>query len=202
MKKYYRFFGGRLSTQERWLNEMAHKGYHLVKTSKISYEFEECQPDQYQYSVEFVANQSYKKEREYRDFLEEMGYTVFYKNINLNFSRYKMVWRPYGSGTGQISANPGSYNKELFIVKKKNDGRPFELHTTNTDIAAYYKPIRNAWLTSVILFVALSLWQYISNQTFSKEVIIFGLIGILFLIPVIFYQKEICHFVKAAKAKE
>ncbi|MDF2586952.1 MAG: hypothetical protein K0S41_793 [Anaerocolumna sp.] len=202
MKKYIRFFGGLISTQEKWLNKMAHNGYRLFKTGKITYEFEECQPDEYQYIVEFVANKSFKSEKEYRSFLEEMGYTVFYKNINLNFSRYKLVWRPYGSGAGQISSNPGSYNKELFLVEKKNDGKPFILHTTNSDKAYYYKPIRNSWLSISIVFIVLSIWSLIRNNTISKEVIIFSLIGFLFLLPVIRYQLEIMRFIKASKIAE
>jgi glucan phosphoethanolaminetransferase (alkaline phosphatase superfamily) len=202
MKKCIRFFGGLISTQEKWLNKMAHNGYRLIKASKVSYEFEKCQPDAYQYVVEFVANKSYKSEKEYRSFLEDMGYTVFYKNINLNFSMGKVVWRPYGSGAGQISSNPGSYNKELFIVEKKNDGHSFSLHTTNSDKAAYYKPIRNSWLTLSILLIALCIWMLIGNNTFTKEVIIFGLIGILSFLPVIRYQLEIKRFIKASKIEE
>jgi hypothetical protein len=202
MKKCYRFFGGLLDKQEKWLNKMAHNGYRMIKTGKLSYEFIECQPDQYQYYVEFVAHHSYKREKEYRSFLEDLGYTVFYKNANLNYSYGKVRWRPYGSGTGQITTNPGSYNKELFIVEKKNDGRPYKLHTTNADIAAYYKPIRNSWLTPALLFLVFSIWQYFSNGTFSKEVVFFGLIGIFLLLPVIRYQKEISRFSKAAKTED
>ncbi len=202
MKKCYRFFGGLLDTQEKWLNKMAHSGYRMIKTGKLSYEFMECQPDQYQYCVEFVAHKSYKSEKEYRSFLEDMGYTVFYKNANLNYSTGKVRWRPYGSGFGQVSTNPGSYNKELFIVEKKKDEHPFELHTTNSDTAAYYKRIRNSWLTPTILFSVLSIWQYISSGAISKEVITFGVIGMVLLIPIIRYQKEISYFSKAAKTEE
>ncbi len=202
MKKCYRLFGGMLGTQVKWLNKMAHNGYRLIKTGKLSYEFIECQPDQYQYCIEFVAHKSYKNEKEYRSFLEDMGYTVFYKNVNLNYSIGKVRWRPYGHVTGQISTNPGNYNKELFIVEKKNDGHPFQLHTTNADIAVYYKKIRNSWLTPVILFFGLSLWQYISGRNLTKEVIVFGVIGILLLIPVFCYQKEIIRYSRAAKIEE
>lgn len=202
MKKCYRFFGGLLFTQEKWLNKMAHNGYRLIKTDKLSYEFIECQPDQYQYCIEFVAHKSYNNVKEYRTFLEDMGYTVFYKNANLNYSIGKVRWRPYGYGMGQIATNPGSYNKELLIVEKKNDGHPFALHTSNADKAAYYKPIRNSWFIPVLLFLGLSVWQYITNGTFVKEVVLFGAIGMLLLIPAICYQKEISRMSKAAKIQE
>ena len=50
MKKY-RYFGGFLISQEKWLNKMAQKGYRLVKVGKLLYEFESCTPGQYQYAV-------------------------------------------------------------------------------------------------------------------------------------------------------
>ena len=52
-KKCYRFYGGLLSAQEDWLNKMSAKGYRLIKSEKLLYEFDECKPAQYQYCVEF-----------------------------------------------------------------------------------------------------------------------------------------------------
>lgn len=202
MKKCYRFFGLFLITQEKWLNKMAHKGYRLVKTGKLNYDFEECQPDEYQYCVEFVANKSYQSEKEYRTFLENIGYMIFYKNANLNYSIWKIRWRPYGSGAGQISTKPGSYNKEILIVEKKNDGRPFELHTSNADKSEYFKPIRNTWFCLSIMLVAFSVWRFIHYGTLSKEVILFSVFGALTMIPMFLYQKQINHYTKEAKLEE
>lgn len=194
MKICYRFFGGFLDTQENWLNQMAHKGYRLVKTGKMSYKFEECQPGEYQYAIEFVAQRSYKNEKEYRAFLEELNYKVFYKNANLNFSVGKVKWRPYGSGMGQISTNPGSYNKELLIVEKKNDSKPFELYTNNLDKANYYKPLRKAWLTIVIMLLVFAVWNFIDQGLVSYEAIAFGVLASLCAIPMIRYQNRISTF--------
>jgi hypothetical protein len=202
MKKYCRFFGGFLDAQENWLNKMAQKGYRLISTGKMTYDFEECQPGEYQYAVEFVAQQSFTSAKEYRTFLEELGYKVFYKNINLNFSIGKMKWRPYGRGMGQISTNPGSYNKELFIVEKKNDGKPFNLHTTNYDKANYYKPLRNAWLTIAVMPFAFAVWYYLDKSYVSKEVITFGILGLLCSIPIIKYQKRISFFSRRSNIEE
>lgn len=202
MEKYYRFFGGFLDTQENWLNRMAQEGYRLVKTGGMTYDFEKCQPGEYQYAVEFLAQQSYKSEKEYRHFLEEIGYKVFYKNANLNFSVGKVKWRPYGRGMGQISTNPGSYNKELFIVEKKNDGKPFELHTTNFDKAKYYKPLRNAWLTICIMIFSFAVWQYIDKTVISSEVIVYSTLGLLSSIPMLRYQKRISYFLVKSNIEE
>jgi len=202
MKKCYRFFGGFLDAQETWLNQMAHQGYRLIRTRKVVYEFERCKPDEYQYSIEFVAHKSYKSEKEYKAFLEGLGYKVFYKNANLNFSIGKIKWRPYGSGMGQISTNPGSYNKELFIVEKKNDGRPFELHTINSDKANYYKPLRNAWLTVLLLLFTVSVLEYIDNRFLSYNIIAFVILGLLCTIPTVRYQKRISAFSAHAHIEE
>lgn len=202
MRKYYRFFGGFLNAQEKWLNQMAEKGYRLVRTGKLSYEFIECEPGKYQYCIDFVAGQSYQKVKEYKKFLEDLGYQVFYKNINLNFSIGKVRWRPYGKGTGQIAVNPGNYNKELLIVEKRNDGRSFELHTTNEDKAFYYKSLRNMHLTVAVLFMISSSISFIQTLSFSKGVIVFGLLGILFLIPTILYQNKLSYFSKKSGIEE
>ena len=82
-KKCYRFFGGLLTVQKNWLNKMAEKGYRLIRTGKLLYEFEKCKPGQVQYCVEFIGQKSKANAEDYHDFLEEMGYSVFYKNINL-----------------------------------------------------------------------------------------------------------------------
>lgn len=202
MKTYYRFFGGFLSTQENWLNQMANKGYRLIKTGKLTYEFEACQPGEYQYAVEFVAHQSYQKEKQYRTFLEEMGYKVFFKNANLNYSVAKIKWRPYGRGMGQISTNPGSYNKELLIVEKKDDGKPFELHTTNSDKSNYYKSLRNTWLSIAIMFLAFAGWNCSSKGLLSLDVMAFGILGLASTLATFKYQERMAHYVSCSKVEE
>ena len=202
MKKHFRFFGGFLDAQQNWLNQMAHKGFRLVGTGKMTYEFEPCAPDEYQYAVEFVAQKSYKRETEYRAFLEDLSYRVFYKNANLNFSIGKVKWRPYGRGMGQIATNPGSYNKELFLVEKKNDGRPFALHTTNADQAAYYKPLRNAWLTITAMLFAFAVWIYLDQGLVTAAMLLLILLGLLCAIPTIRYQKRISVFSAQSNIEE
>ena len=85
-KKCYRFFGGLLNAQAKWLNKMSEKGYRLVRTGRVLYEFEECSPDEVTYCVEFIGEKSKENATDYADFLEDMGYKVFFKNINLNYS--------------------------------------------------------------------------------------------------------------------
>lgn len=118
-KKFYRFFGGLLTAQENWLNKMSEKGYCLIRTGKLLYEFEECEPNQVKYCVEFVEQKSKDNAKDYHDFLEEMGYSVFCKNINLNYSVGKVRWRPWAEKGGCIATNAATFNRELLIVKKR-----------------------------------------------------------------------------------
>ena len=94
-KKCYRFFGGLLNAQAKWLNKMSEKGYRLVRTGRVLYEFEECSPDEVTYCVEFIGEKSKENATDYADFLEDMGYKVFFKNINLNYSVGKVRLRPW-----------------------------------------------------------------------------------------------------------
>ena len=173
-KKCYRFFGGLLTVQKNWLNKMAEKGYRLIRTGKLLYEFEKCKPGQVQYCVEFIGQKSKANAEDYHDFLEEMGYSVFYKNINLNYSVGKVRWRPWAE-------------------EKENDGKPFELHTSYEDRANYYSNLRNPWLLLMLMLVAFA--------TVNRSVIL-GIVAVIFLIPVIIYQLQIMKNRHEAKMKE
>jgi len=201
-KKVYRYFFGFLETQQKWLNRMVDNGFRLVRTTKLMYEFEPCDKGEFQYCVEFVGEKSYVKAKEYRQFLEDAGYRTFAKNINLNYSIGKVKWRPWGKGMGQISTSPGSYNKEILILEKANDGKPFKVHTTFHDLADYYKPLRNAYLSTAILGFLLSGWQFFKDRASIAGTIAFGIFGIAFLIPALVYSMQIYKLRKEAEIHE
>ena len=192
-KKCYRFFGGLLTSQANWLNKMSEKGYRLVQAGKMLYEFEECKPNQVQYCVEFIGQKSKAKAQYYRDFLEDMGYKVFYKNINLNYSVGKARWRPWAEKGGRIATNSTTFNRELLIVEKENDGKPFELHTSLEDKESYYCGLRNPWL--FLLFMFAILW--VVNHSLVSLVA-----SVIFVIPVIIYQMQIMKVRREAKTRE
>lgn len=58
----WRFFAGFTGRQTKWLNSMAEKGYRLVKTGKLDYAFDECEPGKYVYAVEYVSDKSLEEE--------------------------------------------------------------------------------------------------------------------------------------------
>ncbi len=156
-KKYYRFFWGFLKRQENWLNQMADKGCRLIRTGRAWYEFAECEPGKYRYAVEFVGEKSKQSATEYASFLEDFGYRVLFKNLNLDYSVGKAIFRPWAKKGGKIATTGGSYNKELLIVEKENDGKPFELHTTDEDIREYKKTIRKPWIFSIVTVLSVIL---------------------------------------------
>ncbi len=193
MKKCYRFFGGLLNAQEKWLNKMADKGYRLIRTSELLYEFEQCGSKRVRYCVEFIGQKSKSSVREYHNFLEDMGYRVFYKNINLNYSVGKIRWRPWAEKCGQIAANGTTFNRELLIVEREDDGKPFSLHTTYEDKQNYYKSVRKPYLFlfafSAILGIVMQAWAW-------------GIFAAAFLVPAIFYQIEVMQLKRQARTKE
>ena len=192
-KKCYRFFGGLLTAQEHWLNKMSEKGYRLIRAEKMLYEFEACKPDQVKYCVEFIAQKSKANASDYHEFLEGMGYKVFYKNINLNYSVGKVRLRPWAEKGGRIATNATTFNRELLIVEKDNDGKPFELHTSYADKEKYYRNLRNPWLFLLLLFALFAL---------IKHSLALGIFSLVSAIPSILYQIQIIVVRQKAKTWE
>ena len=85
-KTVFRYFFDFLDGQEKWLNSMAEQGYRLKKCGRMTYTFDECNPNEYEYAVEFIGDKSYFEGKDYRRYLEGLGFRTFTKNINLNFS--------------------------------------------------------------------------------------------------------------------
>jgi hypothetical protein len=152
-KRVHRYFFDFLDGQKNWLNEQAAQGWRLVKCGQLYYDFESCNPGEYEYTVEFVADRAHGDAREYRGFLESLGYTVFFKNITVGAAYGKVRWRPWAQGKGQFVTAPGGYFNELLIVEKRSDGKPFELHTDLSDKLPLYTRIRNALLMPIFMSV-------------------------------------------------
>ena len=172
---------------------MAKNGYRLIHTGKLLYEFEECKPGQYQYCVEFVGQKAKESADDYACFLEDCGYRVFFKNINLNWSVGKVVVRPWAEQGGRISTNSTTFNRELLIVEKKNDGKPFELHTTYEDKQVYYKSMRRPWIFLFIMFAVLTV---VVRQP------VWGVFAVISLVELIVFQIKLGEFKKQADIKE
>ena len=201
-----RYFFDFVEGQERWLNEMAAKGYRLTGCSIFCYEFEKCNPNEYEYAVEFVADKSSSETKDYKDFLENLGFRTFTKNINLNYSIGKFRWRPWAKGLGQVATSPGNYNKELLIVEKTKNGPPIQLHTDIRDVISQYCLIRNSYAFSMAMcfaFVVISFFPHTSFSDFSLwGKIAFTTLGTLCSIPSIKYSISIKRLKEESRTTE
>ena len=90
-KKCYRFFGGLLTVQKNWLNKMAEKGYRLIRTGKLLYEFEKCKPGQVQYCVEFIGQKSKANAEDYH--ISVLLHSIPNPANNIKASAEEMVLR-------------------------------------------------------------------------------------------------------------
>ncbi len=202
MKKIlFRYFYGFIESQQRFINRMAEQGWRLIRTGRFIYEFESCPPGAYQYCIDFVGQKSYAASNDYRNFLEEMGYRVMTKPINTNVSLGKIRFRPWGSGWGKISTTPGTFNKELLIVEKENDGQPFELHTTSEDKIAYYRMLRRVWATLSIACAAFAVFFAVKNEA-PWRIIALGIIALIHLFPALQSHRTLMHLKWEGKVSE
>ena len=192
-KKCYRYFGGLLQKQQEWLNKMAEQGYRLIRVEKMLYEFEDCNPGRVEYRVEYIGSKSQNDSQEYFQFLEDMGYKVFFKNINLNYSIGKVRYRPWAEKGGRIATNNTTYNKELLIVEKEKDGKPFELHTSFEDKIQYYENLRKPYVIYFVLFLLTGV---------LTKVLLFSLLGLIPLVPTLIYHHQVRTLKKEVISKE
>jgi len=192
-KKLYRYFGGLLGSQEKWLNNMANCGYRLIETGKTWYKFEVCSPNEYQYCVDFIGGKSKEHAEDYKRFLEDLGYRVFYKNLNLQWSIGKVRGRPCAEPGGRIATNATTLDKELLIVEKRSDGNPFALHTTTEDRIQTIKHMQKPWLWSFLIFMACHL--LITHWLWT-------VFAVFYCIPTVLFQIEILRLKKDATTKE
>lgn len=97
---------------------MSEKGYRLVRTGRVLYEFEECSPDEVTYCVEFIGEKSKENATDYADFWRIWA-TRYFQNINLNYSVGKVRLRPWAEMGGCIATNATTFNRELLIVENQ-----------------------------------------------------------------------------------
>lgn len=192
-KKCYRYFWSLTGAQAKWLDRMADQGFRLVRTEKLLYEFEPCEPGQYRYCVEFVGHKSRAAADDYARFLEDCGYRTFFKNVNLNWNVGKMEARPWAEKGGRLASDATTYNRELLIVEKENDGRPFELHTSYEDQARYLKDCRRPALFLFVMMALAGTW----TRAWAA-----GVFALLALAMLIWYQIALARLKKRGELEE
>ena len=187
------FFGGLIKAQEKWLNKKSAEGWRLVKSGIMTYTFERCEPDEYQYAVDYVGSKAFDEAQEYHDFLESLGYKVLYKNINPTYTLLRVRFRPFKKKPWVPVTNLDAYNRELLIVERKTEEGEFRLHTSGEDIKNYYLELIAPYAFLLVLFGGLGI---VTMNIFT------GAVAALFLIPIIIYLCEINKVKKMEKTEE
>ncbi|NLY45861.1 MAG: DUF2812 domain-containing protein [Tissierella sp.] len=194
MRKF-RIFLNPIEGQEKWLNKKSKEGLKLSKVGKLFYEFKKCKPNQYQYAVDYIGNKSNTEREDYEGFLEDMEINYYEKPINLGqFSSGRVKYRPYANTGGKLATSGGMINRELLILEKKNNGKPFNIYDNVKDkmiaLKERRKPYIYLFVFTIIMglyihligepLVDFSLWSY-RNHLFDKTItcILLGLIGVI-----------------------
>lgn len=106
IKKF--FFIWDFDKEEKWLNEMAAKGFCLISTGFCKYEFEDCVPGEYNICLQLLEKSPRNPEmRKYIDFLEQTGVE-----------------------------HVGSFTRWVYFRKKASDG-DFQLFSDNASRVKY-----------------------------------------------------------------
>lgn len=168
MKKRKLFFN--YQKEEKWINEMAASGWHLVGYKIGRYTFEKGVPGEYDYCIELLEDApATEKGIEYLTFMEEAGIECVASNLSWVYFRKKstgepfMIYTDYASRKKHLQRIMGA----LAIVLLLNLG----IAIFNTVLATFssinfYVSILN-WLI-VIATVSLIL-VYVKNMSELKQ---------------------------------
>lgn len=87
------FWIWQLQKEEAWINEMASHGYGLISVGRITFDFEDIEPDRYGYKAVFRKGTSNSDNvRDFLKFMEELGID----NVgHVTFPNYTVVYLRY-----------------------------------------------------------------------------------------------------------
>ena len=144
------FWAWEAEKEQAWLNEMAAKGMALVAVGFCRYEFEACQPGEYQYCLELLMNHpNHPESRQYLQFLEDTGVE-----------------------------HVGSYLRWVYLRKRTQDG-PFELYSDNESRIKHVTLIIRLLAGLGIANLTIGLYNVILACTFGLPINWMGLVNLL-----------------------
>lgn len=85
------FFIWNFEKEIAWLNEMSRQGWQLCRAGFFVYEFEQGEPDEYQYQLQLLR----KADPDYLAFLEETGIQVVGRCLNWIYLKKKSDGQPF-----------------------------------------------------------------------------------------------------------
>lgn len=156
--------------EERWINEMAAQGFHLVNYKFGRYLFKKGKPGGYEYRIELLKDTAGSEAAlEYLDFMEESGIILVAKYSNWVYFRKKATKEPFMIYTDydQRKEHLQRIIKMLAIIMFVNLG----LAVLNTSLSSVstlngYVSILS-WLIVICLFVLIL--QYLKNIRELKQ---------------------------------
>ena len=147
--------------EEKWLNEMAQKGYHLVKYSLTKYTFEEGEAGKYIYLIQYVGNNTDEENEEYFQIM---------KDSNVELITYAMNWA---------------------IFRKKTEDGPFNIFSDYASKIQHYYSISKMLgiLTLVNLFLAFLNISFQTKLNIFVSIFSFSVV-LLMLVTMGYYLKQ------------
>ena len=142
-KKYNRLFLlDAVYGQEKWLNKMAQRGLRLVSVNYTAYEFETCDPGQYEYHIEVVKGKTKEEILDRQRYLARRGIKSIPKSISNNRTVGNAKAHSIGSGESQVVIVPDLKLPELLILERTKDSKEFEIHADTAVRDKYYQRLR------------------------------------------------------------
>lgn len=186
MIKKIRFFLNPIEGQEKWLNEKVTEGLKLSKVGRIIYEFKKCEPNQFQYAVDYIGNKSNTQRKEYESFLDEVGVTYYERPLNIGqFSIGRVKYRPYANKGGKLATSSEMINREILILEKEHDGKPFEIYSNIGDKIQGLKDRRKLHLYLLIFILIMGVFINFIGKPLINSSYFWILIGIMSILPVV-----------------
>ena len=190
MSKSFKVFLNPIEGQEKWLNEKSAAGLKLSGVGRFTYEFTKCEPNQYQYAVDYIGNKSNIQRKEYESFLDDLKINYYEKPLNFGqFSIGRTKYRPYAGKGGKLAASKGMINREILILEKENNGKTFNIYNNVKDKIIALKERKKPYIYLLTFMIAMELYfSYINNRNIfgnNTSSILIGIIGIFSLIKII-----------------
>ncbi len=128
--------------EEKWLNEMAKKGYQLINNS-FGYNFKKVIPEDITYRIDYRTFKSQKDFIDYCTLFEDLGWT-------------------------HVSGTKSSGNQYFKKISTSSDD---DIFSDNISKASRYKRVSNIWLTMALCYFTI-LCSFITNGSIKFEAFI------------------------------
>ena len=181
MKKY-RLFLNPAAEREKFLNEMAKKGYRLTNAGALLHEFQQTS-EPMEYCVQYIGYLTNDERESQEKELEKKGFDVYYVPLNIKkYSFWATQAKRVRDPEGYLKASFGMVNRELRILGKKDASLKFP--TTDSKRAAESLNVqRRANVSLIVTSVFFLLFPvFVRNVMVPSRAWALYLFGFIFLL--------------------